>query len=52
MCAYTLDGINLGSVKKEHMGITSDLDTFNFPGSGTKDTESFDYGDTKNASSS
>ena len=46
--AYTLNGIDLGNVTSEQMSITSDLDHFNFPASGTKDAEAFDYGDTKN----
>ncbi len=46
--AYTLNGLSLGNISLEQMSITSDLDHFNFPASGTKDAEAFDYGDTKN----
>lgn len=45
--AYALSGVDLGNITKESHKVTSSLDVFNFPASGTKDAEAFDFGDTR-----
>lgn len=42
--SYTLNGVSLGDVQKEHTDVTSDLDTETYPYSGSKDIEAIDQG--------
>lgn len=41
---YTLNGINIGDVQKEHPDKTSSMDTETYPMSGSKDIEAIDEG--------
>lgn len=43
----TLNSLDLGNIESFKSPIGSDTDAFNFPGSGTNETEVYDYGDTK-----
>jgi hypothetical protein len=42
--AYTLNGINLGDIQKEHPDLSSSLDVETYPMSGSKDVEAIDEG--------